>query len=361
MPSHHSAAPVVSVCPQHVAPGMVTCFAMARANATGGILTSAQPLAAFTPADIQAAYGLTGLKSHGATVAIVDAYGYPTLAADLAQFRSTYGLSPCTIKNKCLQILNQDGGKQLPTQTDPNWDIEQALDVDSVSSACPDCKIIVYEGTKPSTKSLGTAVDTAAKTKGVVAISNSYGGGNGKDQPYYDHPGIAVTASTGDHGWMGGSYPASDSHVTAVGGTSIVKSSAKGRGFTETAWSGAGSGCGKNKTPAWQQKVKTGCKTKAMSDVSAAANPNAGGLNVYYDGHFLAVGGTSEASPIIASVFALSGNTKGYPTQYPYADPKDLNDITSGSNGSCGAPLCDAGKGWDGPTGVGTPNGVKGF
>jgi hypothetical protein len=78
-------------------------------------------------------------------------------------------------------------------------------------------------------------------------------------------------------------------------------------------------------------------------------------------------GGTSVASPIIASVYALAGNastTQGNPGAGSiYAsDPSNLNDVTSGSNGSCGgSALCTAGSGWDGPTGLGTPNGIGAF
>lgn len=351
----------IHVCPTHVKPGQVTCFAIAVAYPNGKMMTSPTQIAsAMTPADIQKAYGLTGLKSHGATVGIVDAYGYSGLEADLKVFRSTYDLPPCTIKNGCLKIVNQNGGtKHLPADN-PGWDLEQALDVDMVSSACPDCNIVVVQGKYPSLKSLGKAVDTAVKL-GAVAVSNSYGGGDHTDTADYDHPGVAITASTGDDGYQGGSYPASGSTVVAIGGTTLVKDSSK-RGFTETAWSGAGSGCSrKNPQMPWQTKKMTSCKTKAMADVSGPANPGAGGLNIYYSGAWRQVGGTSESSPMIASVYALSGNTKGYPAKYPYAKTKYLYDITSGSNGSCGAPLCTSGKGWDGPTGIGSPHGVKGF
>jgi subtilase family serine protease len=98
-----------------------------------------------------------------------------------------------------------------------------------------------------------------------------------------------------------------------------------------------------------------------MADVSGPANPGAGGLSIYFQGHFTTVGGTSESTPMIAAIFALSGKTKGYPGQYIWQNPKQLYDIKSGSNGSCGAPLCTAGKGWDGPTGLGTPNGAGAF
>ena len=356
-----SAANTARVCAAPAA-GDAACLALAVATADGSILSSSSPLdTAFTPDDIQAAYNLKGLKSGGRTVAIVDAYGYSSLESDLKTYRSHYGLPACTTANGCLKIMDQRGGSHLPAD-DPNWDLEQALDVDAVSAACPDCKIIMVQADTSNLKNLGAAVNTAAKQKGVVAISNSYIGHDRPQVSAYDHPGIAVTAGTGDNGWLGGQYPADDSHVVAVSGTSVHRSPIDGRGFTETAWSGTGSGCAKkNPAPAWQKDAKTTCKTRAVGDVSAAADPNFGGLSIVFHGSFGQVGGTSEATPIIAAVYALSGHTEGYPAKIAYEHPGELNDITSGSNGSCGAPLCTARKGWDGVTGVGTPNGVKGF
>jgi hypothetical protein len=104
-----------------------------------------------------------------------------------------------------------------------------------------------------------------------------------------------------------------------------------------------------------------------MADVSAAADPNDGGLAVYYPvsdqtSTWGQIGGTSESAPIIASVYALSGDTSGYANEIPYGDPGALFDVTSGSNGSCSpSQWCHARAGWDGPTGLGTPNGASAF
>jgi subtilase family serine protease len=366
MPAHSTGGGLhaAHVCTAHPAPGDVACTAIAMVDANGNLArgTKMHPLVGFNAADVQKAYGLTGLKSKGATVAIIDAYGYSGLEDDLALFRKNNNLPPCTTKNGCLTILDQRGGHDYPPDNS-GWDLEQALDVDMVSAACPDCKILVVQGDKPALRSLGKAVNVAAKHKGVVAISNSYGGGQHRNHSYYNHPGIAITASTGDAGFAPANlYPASDTHVIAVGGTSVFKDASK-RGFHETAWSGAGSGCSlKNPAPDYQDAVKTGCKGfDGTADVSGPADPGNGGLIVIFNGHTTQVGGTSESSPMIAAVYALSGNTKGYPGGIPYQNTTFLFDVTDGSNGSCGSPMCDAGKGWDGPTGLGTPNGVKGF
>jgi subtilase family serine protease len=358
------------LCSAHPRTGYASCDAMQVVTGSGlALQDSTPPSSAMTPSDIQSAYHLSGLSSGGATVAIVDAYGYANIDRDLGVFRSYFGLSACTEANGCLTVMNENGGSSLPA-TDIGWDGEQALDVDSVSSACPDCRIIVVEADSASFADLGTAVQTAAAQPGVVAISNSYGGGDAADSDYgayYNHPGIAVTASTGDGGYQGASYPASSTYVTAVGGTTL-EADGSARGWSESAWSGAGSGCSSvNTALSGAAGYDTGCDMRAMADVSAAADPNNGGLAVYYpssdqDSSWGQIGGTSESSPIISSVYALSGDTSGYPNEIPYANSGALNDVTSGSNGSCSpTQWCQAGSGWDGPTGLGTPNGAGAF
>jgi subtilase family serine protease len=338
-------------------------------NRTGAVPNSTTPPAgARTPADIRGAYKLTGDST--SRVAIVDAYGYPNLERDLGIYRAKFGLAPCTTGNGCLKVLNQTGGTSLP-RFNAGWAGEQALDVDAVSATCPGCKITVYQASSASIANLGTAVNTAAKQADVVAISNSYGGGDLSDSTYgsyYNHPGKAVTASTGDNGYQGGSFPASSQYVTAVGGTSLFAASGTARGWTESAWSGAGSGCSTvNPALAAAAGSNTGCTRRAIADVSAAADPSNGGLAVYYpttktSSTWAQVGGTSESAPIIASVYALSGNTAGYANAIPYSHTSSLFDVTTGSNGSCPTTQwCKAGAGWDGPTGLGTPNGTGAF
>jgi subtilase family serine protease len=195
---------------------------------------------------------------------------------------------------------------------------------------------------------------------GPVAISNSYGGG---ESPAYDQfydPGsnnIAIVVSSGDSGY-GVEFPASSEHVTAVGGTSLTRSS-NTRGFAETAWSGAGSGCSAYfPQPAWQSDLRlSGCPNRMVADVAAVADPNTGVL-VRFGTSWYRFGGTSVAAPIIAGVYALSGNRS---ISAPYYAAADLYDVISGSNGACGSYLCTAGAGYDGPTGLGTPNGLGGF
>jgi subtilase family serine protease len=345
------------------AKGTAACFARVVTDSTGKPAVTGSP-SGLNPADIRSAYALGSSSSGGRTVAIVDAYNDPTAEADLGVYRSTFGLSACTTANGCFRKVSQTGSTTSLPRTDAGWATEISLDLDMVSATCPDCKILLVEASSSSFANLGTAVNYAA-TQGVAAISNSYGGGDSAGTSAYNHPGIAVVASTGDSGY-GIESPASFDSVVAVGGTHLVKSSTT-RGWTETAWSGAGSGCSTlNAKPSWQTSA-TQCSGKANADVSAIADPNTG-VSVYdttpYQGAsgWQVYGGTSVASPIIGSVYALSGNTAGYPASYTWAHTSGLNDVTSGSNGTCSPSVwCTAGTGWDGPTGLGTPNGTSAF
>src|SRR3954468_9795052 len=155
--------------------------------APGGVKPAAAATpSGYGPAEIQSAYKLAGASSGGRTVAIVDAYDDPTAASDLAVYRSTYGLPACGAG--CFTKINQTGGTSYPA-TDAGWAEEISLDLDMVSATCPDCKILLVEANSSSLTDLGAAVNTAARP-GVVAISNSYGGGDLPDSSYghyYNH------------------------------------------------------------------------------------------------------------------------------------------------------------------------------
>ena len=354
--------------------GRLTCFGRAAV----GPQASTGPQG-YGPAQIQSAYGLTGRRSGGRTVAIVDAYDDPRAEADLATFRRTYHLPACTTANGCFRKVNQVGRRAPLPAGDYGWAEEISLDLDTVSSACPDCRILLVEATSPDTGPLMTAVDSAVRL-GAAAVSLSFGGSEDRtilaaDRHLY-HPGVAITASSGDDGY-GVSWPASSRYVTAVGGTTLRRTSGR---WTETAWSGAGSGCSKYEAkPAWQRD--RGCARRTVADVAADADP-ATGLAVYdtynncplaalCDGLLSAglaqglngwaqVGGTSLSSPIVAAVYALAG--RKHTARTAYATSSAFTDVRSGSNGSCGGSyLCTAKPGYDGPTGVGTPRGLLGF
>jgi subtilase family serine protease len=346
--------------------GVASCMALLR---TGGVTPNAATPSGLGPSDLQSAYALpSATAGAGKTVAIVDAYDDPSAEADLAVYRSYYGLSACTTANGCFRKVNQNGGTTYPA-ANGGWAEEISLDLDMASAICPNCNILLVEATSATFANLGAAVNRAA-TLGATSISNSYGGSDARDSTYgtyYNHPGIAVTVSSGDAGY-GVEYPASSHYVTAVGGTTLTRATGTTRGWTETAWSGAGSGCSAYNTAlTGASTFGTGCSRRAVADVSAVADPNTG-VSVYdsyaYQGYvgWLTFGGTSVSSPIIASVYALAGNTASIDNNYPYTHSTSLFDVTSGSNGSCStSQLCTARAGWDGPTGLGTPNGVGAF
>jgi hypothetical protein len=341
--------------------GHARCNSEVVTDAAGDPVATVTP-SGFGPADLQSAYALATLSSGqgaGKTIAIVDAFDDPNAESDLGTYRSQYGLTACTTANGCFKKVNQSGGTSYPT-ANKGWAEEISLDLDMASAICPKCNIVLVESTDNSFLNLATAVDQAA-AQGANAISNSYGGNEYSsettDESHYDHPGIAVTVSSGDSGY-GAEFPATSQYVTAVGGTHLVKNTST-RGWGETTWSSAGSGCsayvGK---PAWQ--TDSGCANRTEADVSAVADPNTG-VAVYdtYGGDpgWMVFGGTSAASPIVAAFDVLVGATS---PQYPYSHTSSYFDVTSGANKSnCGSTdyLCRALAGYDGPTGWGSPNG----
>jgi subtilase family serine protease len=349
------------VCPGPAGPGTARCHSLVRVDPAGKPVANATTPAGYSPADLRSAYALTAAGS-GATVAIVDAYDDPNAEKDLGVYRSHFGLPTCTTGNGCFEKVNQSGGRAYP-RGNTGWAEEISLDLDMVSAICPNCHILLVEASSNSFANLGAAVNYAA-SRGAVAISNSYGGGEFSGEASYEapynHPGIAVTVSSGDGGY-GVEFPAASRYVTAVGGTSLARASTA-RGWAETAWSGAGSGCSAYiPKPSWQ--TDGGCAQRTVADVAAVADPSTGVAvyDTYREGGWLVFGGTSVAAPIIASVYALAGNTAGYGS-YPYSHTGSLFDVTSGGNGSCsGSYLCTGGTGYDGPTGLGTPNGTSGF
>lgn len=356
----------VRVC-TNTTPGFAHCLAI---QVVSGQSAKVSPLASspqgLNPVDLQSAYKLpSSTAGSGQTVAIVDAFDDPNAESDLATYRAQFGLASCTTANGCFRKVDQNGGTSFP-RSNIGWAEEISLDLDMVSAICPNCHILLVEATSNSLSNLGTAVNEAAAL-GANAISNSYGGSESSGETsteasFYRHPGIAVTASSGDSGF-GVEFPAASQYVTAVGGTTLTRAN-NTRGWTETVWSGAGSGCSAFITkPSWQ--TDSGCSHRTVADVSAVADPNTG-VSVFDSFHepgWLVFGGTSVASPIIASVYALAGNASSITFgSFPYSHTSSLFDVTSGSNGSCSPSyLCTAGTGYDGPTGLGTPDGVGAF
>jgi subtilase family serine protease len=387
------------------------CLAQVVTSATGSTkaLSTTTPLG-YGPADFANAYHLPAATvGANGTIAIIDAGAYPNLESDLAVYRAQFGLPACTTANGCLKITDLHGGPPLtPDPTffgqfeEENVAVETALDMQLASAACPLCKLVevqipvgdAFVPNDPATldaamADFGTAVNESA-TLGAAAVSMSYQypsdlnvetGQAGRD---LFHPGMAVLASSGDGGFEGNQHtgwPQNLPWVTSVGGTSLFATNTAGTTFSQTAWSGAGSGCETDLPAAIGQPtaVSAFCAGhRSASDISADADP-ATGPAVYdtyapFSGsplNWFVVGGTSASSPFIAGLYARGGHVSqviGPNTLYT-APKKDFIDVTLGQNApahgcqSVSAPvqLCQSGTGWDGPTGLGTPNGLAAF
>ncbi|MGZ4330960.1 MAG: hypothetical protein ACXVXL_23510 [Solirubrobacteraceae bacterium] len=303
-------------------------------------------------------------------MAVVDAYDDPTAESDLATFRSTSGLAACTTANGCFRKANQTGADSPLPAGDKGWEEEISLDLDAVSALCPNRHLLLVEASSTMSTDMTAAMQTAAAL-GARQISDSWSvssslppGGT------YTLPGIDIVAATGDHGYPGAgvdNYPAAFAGVTAAGGTSLSAASngQGGRGFAESAWSlsngwGGSSGCDL-RLPKPMYQSDGGCAGRAYADVSADADPSTG-LKIYDSGNggWLLMGGTSLATPLIAAYYAITGVSAATP-QWAYTSSALLNDPASGSSGSCAQNIlyiCNAGVGYDGPTGAGSISGA---
>ena len=276
-------------------------------------------------------------------------------------YRSTFGLPPCTIASGCLTVVNNVGDPAPLPADDQMWLGETALDVQMVSAACPLCKIIVVQASSAGGTGLDLGQKTASKI-GADAISDSWGGfGNGFDASQegdFHVPGIGVFVSTGDNGNTGTmpDYPSTSAFVIAVGGTTLnkVDTSVDPRGYTESAWGGAGSSCSTTIPKPAFQPAEVPCGMRAAADISAIADPFRGvAMYVGEQGGWQVSGGTSAASPLAMAIFAAAGHADAKP-EFVYKHADIFTDVTSGTNGTCGTKMCVSGTGWDGPTGLGT-------
>jgi hypothetical protein len=376
-----------------------------------------------TPAYLQWAYDLSWLslnKGAGDTIGVIDAYDDPNAAADLATFRQTYGLYPCATTanaaacgaaitsnglfgqyNQTGQAIDSSGPGTAPgTDSTGGWEVEESLDLDAISSLCPECTIDLVES-DPGTcdpypavcqfdANLATAAQTA-KTLGAKQISMSFGSNDtvaGHDDETWWYTGVTSLGAAGDEGYSEGvanknyvSYPAAASQVTAVGGTSLNPAD-NARGFNETVWNdgyvsrdssyyATQSGCDTSvSSPSYQAGITTGCSGRAYNDISADGDPDTG-LLVYdsYDegsgNGWSLVGGTSLATPLAAAYEALTAVTPADTPAWAYTHQSSLNDITSGNDvdyagAACPSNwnlICYASLSWDGPSGNGSLGG----
>jgi N-acetylneuraminic acid mutarotase len=366
----------------------VTCSVIQRTDIAGhrgvtaGTLASPLP-SGYGPADLRSAYDLPASGSD-ATVAVVQAWDDPTAEADLAVYRQQYGLPPCTSDTGCFREVNENGGASLPPAAaagDAGWTAQTSVDLDMVSAVCPHCQLLLVEAGNTDLADLGTGVNTAVAlgAKFVVASWGELDGGGDPqlDNEYFHHPGVAITASTDDAGGTGYGttplYPAASQYVTAVGGTTLTRDGSTPRGWSETVWNNQYgftlSGCSVSEPkPSFQ--TDKGCKTRTVADVAAVADPFTGvaAYDTYLNNGWGVYGGTGAAASIVAGIYALAGTPRSSdnPVSYPYASHAALNNITTGFDGpypdACRPTyLCDAGPGYNGPTGWGSPHGLAAF
>jgi hypothetical protein len=409
----------------HSRPLGMTRIAQAEAGKTVEVCsapTAAKGCYGLRPQDLHDGYGLPTTAPPTQTIALIDAYNDPSAEEDLRVYDDEFGLPSCTTANGCFTQVNEQGRTSPLPKENVGWAVEISLDIEVAHAICQTCHIVLVEADNETYSSLDAAEETAASRLGATEISNSWAGREPlTDNAAFDHPGIAITAAAGDHGYRNWDvqygdeadfvgYPASSPHVIAVGGTRL--SMTEGARTAETVWNdgsningrngAGGGGCSEEfAAPSWQLALSNwlavGCGSfRAVTDVSADADPYTGAAiydSIPIEGRsgWRAVGGTSLASPLIASVFALAGGANGveYPAKTLYenvrANPDSLYDITSGSNGECakefdettglsgcsafeeaelscaGAAICLAGDAYDGPSGVGTPDGINGF
>jgi hypothetical protein len=362
------------------APAGLSCDAWVQPAARAATAAaSSPPNTALWPADLRRAYNLPSSGTRSQTVAIVNPYGAPTIARDLQKFSSQFGLPQCTASSGCLRVVSEGGNTTALPVANGDWPAEATLGVETVHGICTTCHIMLVETNSSSISDLTAGVDTAARL-GVSEISISFLAREAFNDsywaPHYNHPGVVIVAASGDNGYdTSPAFPASLPNVVAVGGTHL-NLRADGSYGGESAWSSAGSGCSSLFPAAsWQATAAgaAGCGGhRAVADVSADADPTTGtaiftstpvpgqgGATGWFQ-----IGGTSLAAPLIAGVFALAGGTP--PTVSPlatlYAHRSGLHDVTSGANGQCGGhSICQSGPGYDGPTGLGTPNGLAAF
>ena len=330
------------------------------------ISDSTSPPGGWTPSELEAAYGLPKAGGNGKLIATYIGSHYTNAEADMATYRSKFGLPPCTSANGCFKQVASDGSTDFSGVKDDGCNGfvgEESLDMAMLQAGCPDCKILLIEGNDD-----GAAVATAKKL-GAISVSMSWGTGasvSDCNHNWTPPTGLALFAASGDSGYTSSpGEPAECTNVIAVGWTQLATASTA-RGYADTLPSGWGSAGGCSTLiakGAWQND--SSCSNRMVSDVAA----NGDNVAVYCtspagSANWHVTGGSSASSPFTSGVFAMLGITTlpGFGPSWLYANQKKFWDVTSGGPvGNCptGSPdyYCNAVQGYDGPTGVGTPYG----
>lgn len=384
-PLSHSIADLARVtCP--MIPHKPSCMARVNTRVQPNCTGSA---CGFTPADLQAAYGLTPYLGNGTgqKVAVIEAGDEPDASTALSTYRSQFGLGTASFYK-----YNEEGQQYdyPPSCEDYGWCVETDLDIEMISASCPNCTIYLIEAKDGSTISDFETAESTAVSLGATIVSNSWSCpedwdcGDSSFANYFSTSGIAYLASTGDYDYNTIGGPSVLASVIGVGGTQLHKS---GSTYTQSIWNsgggeGASAGCASSSVvgspgvpkPSWQHDPD--CTYRTDGDVSAQAGLNPGVaeyIGIY--GEWIGVGGTSVASPFLAGVIGLAGNATSLnagETFWKLSKKKHKKDfflVTSGEDGTCGNYLCSAGlkkkqggyETYSGPGGWGSPKGIKVF
>jgi hypothetical protein len=331
----------------------------------------------YTPSQLRSAYNLASASVSGgrsATVAIVTAFSDPKAAGDLAAYRAHFTLPACGTGNGCLRIVNEHGSASPLPAPNASWAQSDATELDAVSALCPNCHLLLVEAASNSFTDLGTAENTAV-TMLARYVLTTWNAQESLSQDafdhYFNHPGVAIVVPATATGYER-SFPGDLPYVTSVGGTTLLPTKFNTRHWAEIAWTGTGSGCSALEIkPSWQRADAhaAGCPHRTQNDVAADADPTTGAAvyNSYQTASPWAdSGGTVLAAAIVTATYALAGTPARhtYPASYPYQHRSGLNDVIYGSNGPCTLNpdyICNAQQGFDGPTGLGTPDGTAAF
>lgn len=313
----------------------------------------------YSPAQISYAYQFYQLPGNGTgqKIAIIDAYGSPTIQHDLDTFCTTFGVPKTT-----LNILYPQG---KVSRIDSGWALETSLDVEWAHAIAPGAQIMLVVTRSASFSDLLAGIDYAIKA-GANEVSMSWGSSEFSGESFYDthfnKAGVFFTASSGDNG-SGVSWPASSPYVIGVGGTTL-KLDSSGNVISEVAWKGSGGGVSKYVArPSYQDgwNTKTG---RGSPDVSYAADPATGFAvylsNLYSANGWIQVGGTSAGAPQWAALVAIANGFHTFGTGNSAVSSlyiiggMDYNyfyrDVTAGSNGGYTALAR-----YDFVTGLGSP------
>lgn len=366
----------------------------------------------YTPQEEAAAYDVPhGLTGAGQSIVIVDAYGYPTLSADLAWEDKEFGLP-----SPDLHVAYPEGQPTSPfdpnNPVDVGWSGEIALDVESAHALAPGAKIYLILAKSDSDTDMENAVHYAVTQHLGSAMSLSWGEAESceslqvasNENLYFreaEANGTSVFAAAGDLGaamptcagtsdFKSVGLPASDPLVTGVGGTSLNATQPTGAYHSEKTWNNSSGASGGGYSTLFTRQSfqdQPGANHwRGVPDVSYSADPYKG-LIVYWsggvvaqEGSYIIVGGTSAGSPQWAAIVALADqayrnklgdmNNRLYAIAHRSASvyASAFHDIIGGNNTITAATLngvvttpvtvtgYSAVKGWDPVTGLGTPN-----